>query len=404
MNIKIVYIKKKEKDHMGKELAVVLINPYTIAKSRTGGVIGRFLSRTCLELVNARMFTPSKELAQEYAKIIESFSSEKPKERELLTNYVINSYSPNRKTNLPHRVLMLLLEGNNAVNIVKKVAGSALMGGGETVRDTFGDYVNDKQGSVQYFEPAVLVGSSVTETKKILLLWSKYSQAEGGTVTQADDVKETPDYERTLVLIKPDNFKFPNARPGNIIDILSRSGLRIVATKVHRMSVEQAEAFYTPIKEGLQKKLSEHLDNRIIEVLNKEFSVKVPETGVRELQKHLAPLITQREFNKVIQFMTGINPEDCSKKEKKAQGKVKCLALVYAGKNAVKKIRKLLGSTDPQKAPPGSVRREFGSDIMVNAAHASDSKESFERETSIIKINKNTVPEWVKKYYGRGGI
>ena len=36
---------------MASELAFVLINPYTIAKSRTGGVIGRFMSRTGLDLV-----------------------------------------------------------------------------------------------------------------------------------------------------------------------------------------------------------------------------------------------------------------------------------------------------------------------------------------------------------------
>ena len=49
---------------MAKELAFVLINPYTIAKSRTGGVIARYLARTDLDLVAARMFGPSKELVE----------------------------------------------------------------------------------------------------------------------------------------------------------------------------------------------------------------------------------------------------------------------------------------------------------------------------------------------------
>ena len=48
-----------------KELAYVLINPYTIRKSRTGGVIARYLSRTDLKLVAARMFGPSQALAEE---------------------------------------------------------------------------------------------------------------------------------------------------------------------------------------------------------------------------------------------------------------------------------------------------------------------------------------------------
>ncbi|MEJ0088931.1 MAG: nucleoside-diphosphate kinase [Limisphaerales bacterium] len=54
-------------------------------------------------------------------------------------------------------------------------------------------------------------------------------------------------------------------------------------------------------------------------------------------------------------------------------GTQKCIALVYEGVGAVNKIRDVLGPTDPSKAPPGSIRREFGSTIMVNAAHASDS-------------------------------
>jgi len=44
------------------------------------------------------------------------------------------------------------------------------------------------------------------------------------------------------------------------------------------------------------------------------------------------------------------------------------------------KIREVLGPTDPAKAPPGSIRREFGSTIMVNAAHASDSPDNARRE------------------------
>ena len=55
---------------MAKELAFVLINPYTVSKSRTGGVIARYISRTGLDLVAARMFAPSAELARAYAQLI----------------------------------------------------------------------------------------------------------------------------------------------------------------------------------------------------------------------------------------------------------------------------------------------------------------------------------------------
>jgi len=72
---------------------------------------------------------------------------------------------------------------------------------------------------------------------------------------------------------------------------------------------------------------------------------------------------------------------------------------VYAGPKAVDKIRGILGPTDPSQAQPGSVRREFGQDIMVNAAHASDSPENAARELQIVKVEQDLIKEWVKKYY-----
>ena len=49
------------------ERAYVLVNPYSMYKSRTGGVISRLLSRSSsLELIGARMFAPGPELVEEY--------------------------------------------------------------------------------------------------------------------------------------------------------------------------------------------------------------------------------------------------------------------------------------------------------------------------------------------------
>jgi len=45
------------------------------------------------------------------------------------------------------------------------------------------------------------------------------------------------------------------------------------------------------------------------------------------------------------------------------------------------------------------VRREFGQDIMVNAAHASDSPENAQREMKIVKVEKDDIKTWVRKYY-----
>jgi nucleoside diphosphate kinase len=67
----------------------------------------------------------------------------------------------------------------------------------------------------------------------------------------------------------------------------------------------------------------------------------------------------------------------------------------------VRKIRDVLGPTDPSKAPPGSIRREFGQTIMVNAAHASDSVENAERELKIIRVGENNFRKEVEEFYGK---
>ena len=57
---------------MAQQLAYVLITPYTLHKSRTGGIIARLITRTGLELVAARMFAPGAELVQRYSEAVVS--------------------------------------------------------------------------------------------------------------------------------------------------------------------------------------------------------------------------------------------------------------------------------------------------------------------------------------------
>jgi nucleoside diphosphate kinase len=82
-------------------------------------------------------------------------------------------------------------------------------------------------------------------------------------------------------------------------------------------------------------------------------------------------------------------------------GTEKCIAIVYEGPEAVRKIRDVLGPTDPSKAPPGSIRREFGSSIMVNAAHASDSEDNARREIGIVNVAENNFRKVVEETYGK---
>ena len=52
------------------------------------------------------------------------------------------------------------------------------------------------------------------------------------------------------------------------------------------------------------------------------------------------------------------------------------IALVLEGKDIVVTLRDMLGVTDSRKAAPGTIRQEYGVDMMVNVAHASDSPET----------------------------
>ena len=96
--------------------------------------------------------------------------------------------------------------------------------------------------------------------------------------------------------------------------------------------------------------------------------------------------------------MSGQRPDSCAKKDLNKPGKVKCMILIYEGPNAVQKIRDVLGPTDPTKAPGGTIRREFGHDVMVNTAHASDSQESFQRETKIVRIQNNPMSAVIREH------
>ena len=52
------------------------------------------------------------------------------------------------------------------------------------------------------------------------------------------------------------------------------------------------------------------------------------------------------------------------------------IALAVTGSDAVAKVRSLAGPTNPAKADPGTIRADFGTDVMANAVHASDSPEA----------------------------
>jgi nucleoside diphosphate kinase len=175
--------------------------------------------------------------------------------------------------------------------------------------------------------------------------------------------------------------------------------LFIVAVKVHRMSVAQALEFYGPVRDVLRTKLQDMVGSKARAVLEKEFGFKLNPQHEQQLGNLLGPSFGDNQFENIVRFMSGRTPSETSPEEQKKPGSEKCIALVYEGVEAVRKIRDILGPTDPSKAPPGSIRREFGQTIMVNAAHASDSEENARREMSIVNVGENNFRQIVDQFY-----
>ncbi|MGA2955422.1 MAG: nucleoside-diphosphate kinase [Thermodesulfobacteriota bacterium] len=121
--------------------------------------------------------------------------------------------------------------------------------------------------------------------------------------------------ERTLSIIKPDGVA--KGLIGEVIKRFETAGLKIVAMKMIHMSKKEAEGFYA-VHRG------------------KPF------------------------YNSVTDFMSS-GP---------------CVVLILEGPNAIAKNRELMGATNPKDAAPGTIRREYASNIERNIVHGSDAPET----------------------------
>ena len=128
--------------------------------------------------------------------------------------------------------------------------------------------------------------------------------------------------EKTLVLIKPDAFG--KNHTGDILKRYEDEGLKIVAAKVMQMDKKIAAIHY-------------------VEHVEKPF------------------------YTDLVEFMTS----------------APLMALVLGGENAIERVRKINGATNPAKADEGTIRKLFAESVTKNAVHASDSPESAAREIKI---------------------
>jgi nucleoside-diphosphate kinase len=137
--------------------------------------------------------------------------------------------------------------------------------------------------------------------------------------------------ERTLSIIKPDATR--RNLTGAINDRLEKGGLRIVAQKRIRLSEKEAERFY---------------------------AVHAGRPFYRDLVRFMSsgPVVVQ----------------------------------VLEGENAVARNREIMGATDPAKAAPGTIRKDFALSIEANSVHGSDSPETAAEEIAFFFSEAEILP------------
>jgi nucleoside diphosphate kinase len=380
---------------MADELAYVMITPYSLHKSRTGGIIGRLVSLSKLDLVGIHMLAPSDAWVDEYLALLRKSDLGNPA-RQAFIQYVDENLRRDNPQGLSNRCMVLLFRGDRALDhLVEDVVGQAgPKVTGHTVRGTYGDFQNAPDGKIRYFEPAVICGPDPETVREELSLFARGAVTDGGVIESA--VSFPPDAKNVqteLVILKPENFEKRSRRPGNIVDVFSRTGLYIVGAKLLSMSAAQGEAFYEPLLEVFRDRLQFLIENTMRERLQGAFDFALPDEFYKTANRMLADANARAEFAKIVHYMTGVDPRKVrSEEERNRPGPGRCLALLYRGEDAIQKIRYWLGATNPDQAESGTVRSDFGRDLMRNAAHASDSPENAQRERQIIDMWE-TEPE-----------
>jgi nucleoside diphosphate kinase len=369
---------------MAKELTYVLITPYSLIKSRTGNIIARLMSFSGCDLVGIRMIRPSDELVDEYIRNLKTLNIESSVEKALV-DYIDQNLRRDNILGQVNRCLFLLFEGDNAVEKIYDVVGKltteieseAVRG---TIRGTYCDYITTANGKVLYFEPAVLVPPQVEYARTNLEMFARLGFNDSGIY------EECAAGETTLIILKPDNFFKHSVRPGNMIDMFAKTGLRIIGARLIRMSAAQGEEFYGALKNVFKKKFKHRIAESIKEGLDGLLGFDISDDEYNAMADIVTEKNALHEFSLIVKYMTGIDLNGISPDDRNKPGSHRSLALLYRGNDAIKKIRERLGVTDPSMAAEGTIRADFGQNILQNAAHASDSEENAIVERKIIGL------------------
>jgi nucleoside diphosphate kinase len=379
---------------MAAELTYVVITPYSLMKSRTGNIVARLMSFSGCDLVGVRMMRPSDEFVDEYMRRVKSLGIEPIIERGLV-DYIDQNLRRENILGQTNRCLFLLFEGENAVERVYEVVGKLTTEAESearrgTIRGTYSDFITNPDGTIRYFEPAVLVPTNLQYAKTNLELFAELGFNDSGIY------EESAEGETTLVILKPDNFFKHSVRTGNMIDMFSKTGLRIVGARVIRMSAAQGEAFYGFLRGTFKRKLKKHVAEKIKERVCGLFGFDITDEEYNAMASVINETNAQYEFTQIVQYLTGIDLDTVAPEDRDKPGTHPSLALLYRGYSAVGKIRSRLGESDPSKAAAGTIRSDFGQSVMQNAAHASDSVQRAVHERKIIGLYDNAGDDCAK--------
>jgi len=401
-----------------QQLSFALITPRSLAKSLTGGIIARILATPDVQLVGARMLHPSKQLTDELKEEMQRAASEDgiidPYEQALIDHFHwIFGEEKLRRAGIDNNVMLLMFAGGPKTRaLLEEVVGNNVPHPddfGRTIRGTYGDYFLDENGKVLIFQPAAIVPQSDQSNRKCLEILSKYLDSDHNLIqpefrlTQSPQNDKKPIAKETgLVMIKPDNFERPSSLPGHIIDMFGTTGLQLIGARVFSMSVERGIEFYGFLEEVFKKKLRPNLEENLRKNLSNTFEFKLEDQDITKMSDMLISKTAHHEVCKIIQYMTGLHPDQVPKEQRNKPGPAKCFALLFHGQNAIEVIRSKLGVTDPKKARAGTIRSDYGHDLMRNGAHASDSPAAALRERKIVGLlgdepseEKNVIQEWL---------
>ncbi len=263
---------------MADELTYAMITPYSLLKSRTGGILARLLRLGQLELEAVHLYAPGDAFLDEYCRTIAEQRREPPP-KQLLLGYISDNLRPGNRAGLVRRCLVMRFRGPDAVDRIRDDVVGPLTAGtkGDTVRGTYGDFVRYPDGEVKYFEPAVLVAPDGDTNRRQLDILARYAESDGGILEDVLTYPAGVTPETTLVILKPETLGRHRSAPGHIIDIFSKTGLYIIGARLLRLSVAQGEKLYEPLRTMFVERLKPLLRRRLHEALSTGLDFTVPE-------------------------------------------------------------------------------------------------------------------------------